>query len=150
MEQNERDVHNHMTALQGENPHRIGTRAMRRISPESLGVLQLVGSPFAGVFNAALNGEKVTTPPNIQPVDISVFAWVHSAPADEVLETALECAPGFAAPAVKAAMQYVRTWSMDELSRVVQFALSDAAATTAAGYEVAAPDYGTPDAKKNG
>lgn len=150
MEQVEREVHNQLTALQGERPHRVGSKAMRRVSLESVSVLQLVGSPFAPVFNAALNGEKVGEAPTATAVDIAVFAWAHSAPADEVLHTALTCAPGYAAPAVDAALRYIRDWSMEEVGAVVQFAMRDAVATSAANFDMAAPDYGGGDSKKNG
>lgn len=150
MNDNEREAINHLTALQGEVPHRIGDHHMRRITPESLGILQMVGSPFAVFFSAALNGEKVTNAPAIQPLDINVFAWAHCAPEDEVLAVALECAPGFAAPAHRAALRFIRDWSMDDIARVVEFALSDAAATRAAHFNAAAPSIGDSPAKKNG
>ena len=111
-----------MTALQGEHPHHVGERPMRRVSLESIGVLQMVGSPFAPVFNAALNGESIATP-DVSAVDIAVFAWAHSAPEDDVLGVALECAPDFTTPAVRAAMKYVRGWSNEEVAAVVEYAM---------------------------
>ena len=150
MEETQRDVNNLVTALQGERPHRVGKHDMRRVSLESVGVLQLVGSPFAPVFNAALNGEKVGEAPTATAVDIAVFTWAHSAPADEVLQVALTCAPGYAAPAVDAAMRYIREWSMEEVGAVLQYAMRDAVATSAANFDMAAPDYGAGDSKKNG
>lgn len=150
MNETERTIHNNMTALQGENAHKFGNVAMRRVSLESVSVLQLVGSPFAPVFNAALNGEALGELPKYTAVDIAVFAWAHSAPPDDVLEVALNCAPGYAAPAVQAAMQYVRAWSMDDIGRVVGYAMQDAKAVQAANFDMAAPDYGQRDSKKNG
>ena len=150
MNETERAIHNNMTALQGENAHKFGNVAMRRVSLESVSILQLVGSPFAPVFNAALNGETLEDVPKFTAVDIAVFAWAHSAPPDEVLEVALTCAPGYASPAVQAAMQYVRPWSMEEISRVVEYAIQDAKAVEAANFDMAAPEYGQKDSKKNG
>lgn len=136
-----------MTALQGEHPSRVGEQTMRRVSLESISVLQMVGSPFAPVFNAALNGESIATP-DVSAVDIAVFAWAHSAPEDDVLGVALECAPDFTTPAVRAAMKYVRGWSMDEVAEVVEYAMRDARAVAAATFDLAAPDYGHGDSKK--
>lgn len=150
MNETERTIHNNMTALQGENAHKFGNVAMRRVNLESVSVLQLVGSPFAPVFNAALNGEAVGEPPKYTAVDIAVFAWAHSAPPDDVLEVALTCAPGYAGPAIQAAMQYVRAWSMEDISRVVVYAMQDAKAVEAANFDMAAPDYGQKGSKKNG
>ena len=147
MNETEREMHNHMTALQGENAGRVGEQSMRRVSLESVSVLQMVGSPFAPVFNAALNGETVTAP-EVSAVDIAVFAWVHSAPEDDVLGVALQCAPDYATPAIRAAMQYIRGWSMEEVAAVVEFAMRDARAVAAATFDLAAPDYGTPGGKK--
>lgn len=147
MNETEREMHNHMTALQGENAGRVGEQIMRRVSLESVSVLQMVGSPFAPVFNAALNGETVTAP-EVSAVDIAVFAWVHSAPEDDVLGVALQCAPDYATPAIRAAMQYIRGWSMEEVAAVVEFAMRDARAVAAATFDLAAPDYGTPGGKK--
>lgn len=147
MNDTERNVHNTMTALQGEQPSRVGTQNMRRVNLESLSVLQMVGSPFAPVFNAALNGETIA-PPTTTAVDIAVFAWAHSAPEDDVLQTALQCAPDYALPAMRAAMQWVRSWSMEEVAAVVEYAMRDARAVAAANFDMAAPDYGTPGGKK--
>lgn len=150
MNDTDRTIQNELTALQGENAHRFGNVAMRRVSLESISVLQLVGSPFAPVFNAALNGETLAEQPQYTAVDIAVFAWAHSAPPDAVLEVALTCVPGYATPAVQAAMQYVRAWSMEDISRVVGYAMQDARAVEAANFDMAAPDYGQKDSKKNG
>lgn len=136
-----------MTALQGEQPGKLGERVMRRVSLESISVLQMVGSPFAPVFNAALNGESIE-PPTTTAVDIAVFAWAHTAPEDEVLQTALQCAPDFTVPATRAAMQWVRNWSMEEVAAVIEYAMRDARAVAAANFDMAAPDYGTPGGKK--
>lgn len=131
-----------MTALQGEHPSRVGEQEMRRVSLESVSVLQMVGSPFAPVFNAALNGEAVTQP-KATAVDIAVFAWAHSAPADEVLHTALQCAPDYSAPAMESAMKWVRGWSMEEVAAVLEYAMRDAQAVMAANFDAAAPNYGS-------
>lgn len=147
MNDTERNVHNAMTALQGEQPSRVGKQNMRRVNLESISVLQMVGSPFAPVFNAALNGERIEAPATTA-VDIAVFAWAHSAPEDEVLQTALQCAPDFAVPATRAAMQWVRSWSMAEVAEVIEYAMRDAKAVAAANFDMAAPDYGTPGGKK--
>ena len=136
-----------MTALQGEHPTRVGERSMRRVSLESISVLQMVGSPFAPCFNAALNGETISQP-QVSAVDVAVFAWAHSAPEDDVLGVALQCAPDYATPAVRAAMQYVRGWSADEVAAVVEYAMRDARAVAAANFDMEAPDYGTGGGKK--
>lgn len=148
MNETERTIHNNLTALQGEAPHRLGEVSMRRVSLESVSILQLVGSPFAPVFNAALNGEELAEQPEFTAVDIAVFAWAHSAPPDSVLEVALTCAPGYAAPAVQAAMQHIRGWSMEDVGRVVEFAQRDARAVEAATFDMGAPNYGERGAKK--
>ena len=147
MNETERNVHNAMTARQGEQPSRVGKQNMRRVNLESISVLQMVGSPFAPVFNAALNGETYQAPATTA-VDIAIFAWAHSAPEDEVLQTALQCAPDFAVPATRAAMQWVRSWSMEEVAAVIEYAMRDAKAVAAANFDMAAPDYGTPGGKK--
>lgn len=141
MNETERETHRYMTALQGETPHTNGTQSMRRVSLESLSVLQLVGSPFAPVFNAALNGEQAE-PPKVSAVDVAVFAWAHSAPADEVLTTALQCAPDYTAPAVRAALQHIRSWKPDEVATVVQYAMRDAQAVTATAFDAESPFAG--------
>lgn len=137
-----------MTALQGERPHRVGERNVRRVSLESISVLQMVGSPFAPVFNAALNGETMAMPA-VSAVDIAVFAWAHSAPEDDVLGVALQCAPDYATPAVRAAMQYIRGWETGEVATVVEHAMMDARAVAAATFDLAAPDYGMGGKKKS-
>lgn len=147
MNETERDTHNHLTALQGEQPHRIGRQQVRRVNLESISVLQMVGSPFAPVFNAALNGETFQAPATTA-VDIAIFAWAHTAPEDDVLGVSLECAPDFTAPAVRAAMKYVRGWSTEEVVAVVEYAMRDARAVSAANFDMAAPDYGTGAGKK--
>lgn len=147
MNEIERTVQNSMTALQGEQESRLGQQSMRRVSLESIGVMQMVGSPFAPVFNAALNGETIE-PPTTTAVDIAVFAWAHSAPPDEVLQVALQCAPDYALPATRAAMQYVRGWSMEEVGAVVEYAMRDAQAVVAANFDMASPDYGVAGGKK--
>lgn len=120
---------------------------MRRVSLESISVLQMVGSPFAPVFNAALNGEKIDTP-EVAAVDIAVFVWAHSAPEDDVLGVALQCAPDYVTPALRAAMRHVRGWSSEEVAAVVEYAMRDARAVSAANFDMAAPDYGTGGGKK--
>ena len=150
METETRIAVNAATALQGEAGHKLGGgHEMRRVSLESVSILQLVGSPFAPVFNAALNGEAVTETPAATAVDIAVFAWAHSAPADDVLQVALMCTPGYAAPAVEAAMRYIRTWSVDEVGEVLRYVMADAQAVQAANFDMAAPSYGEKNSKKN-
>lgn len=148
MNEQERNMHNNITALQGEQPSKLGKQQMRRVSLESVSVLQMVGSPFAPVFNAALNGEEVQAAPKTTAVDIAVFAWAHSAPADEVLHTALTCTPDFTAPAVEAAMRHLRDWSMEEVAAVMEYAMRDASAVSAANFDMAAPSMAG-DSKKN-
>lgn len=135
-----------MTALQGETPHKIHGKEVRRLSMESLGVLQMIGSPFAAAFGAALNGQQ---PEHVQPsaLDSVLLAWVHAEDPDTVLEVALECAPGVAEPAAAAALRFIRGWSVAEVGEVIQFAMGDLAAVEAASYDMAAPDYG--HSKKN-
>lgn len=147
MNETEREAHNQMTALQGEHPTMVGKHAMRRVSLESISVLQMVGSPFAPVFNAALNGESVDAP-QVSAVDLAVFAWAHSAAPDDVLGVALQCAPDFTGPAVRAAMQYIRGWSVDDVAAVVEYAMADARGVAAANFDMAAPDYGQGGKKK--
>ena len=147
MNDTERDTHNHMTALQGEQPHRIGRQQVRRVNLESISVLQMVGSPFAPVFNAALNGETFQAPATTA-VDIAIFAWAHTAPEDDVLQIALQCTPDYADAAIRAAMRHVRDWSMQEVAAVIEYAMHDAKAVAAANFDMAAPDYGTGAGKK--
>ena len=147
MNDTERNVHNTMTALQGEQPHRIGRQQVRRVNLESISVLQMVGSPFAPVFNAALNGETFQAPATTA-VDIAIFAWAHTAPEDDVLQIALQCTPDFADAAIRAAMRHVRDWSMQEVAAVIEYAMHDAKAVAAANFDLAAPDYGTGAGKK--
>lgn len=147
MNETEREIQNHMTALQGEHPNKMGEHTMRRVSLESISAMQMVGSPFAPVFNAALNGETISTP-EVSAVDIAIFAWIHSAPEDDVLAVSLQCAPDFTTPATRAAMKHIRGWSMEEVAAVVEYAMRDARAVAAAGFDLAAPDYGHGDGKK--
>jgi hypothetical protein len=148
MNETEREITNHMTALQGDHPHAVGGQQMRRVSLESVSAMQMVGSPFAPVFNAALNGETIAAP-EVSAVDIAVFAWVHSAPEDDVLQVVLQCAPDFAAPAIRAAMKYIRGWSMEEVAKVVEYAMADARAVVAATFDLEAPNYGGDGKKKS-
>lgn len=148
MTMEERVVLNERTALQGEDASVLrGGREMRRVSAESLAVLQMVGSPFAGAFNAALNGEDAGEL-IISGIDVNVMAWVHSAPEDEVLHVAQQCVPGIAGPAVEAACRWVRGWSLGEAAEVVKFALGEMSAVRAANFDAKAPELGL-DSKKN-
>lgn len=145
MNDTERDTANYLTALQGEQPNKIGDREIRRVSLETVSILQLVGSPFAPVFNAAMNNEEAIMP-KVTPVDVAVLAWIHGGDPDEVLNIALQCAPDFATPAIRAALQFVRKWSPEDMARVVEYAIADTRAIKAASFDVAAPDY--PGVKK--
>lgn len=147
MEQVEREAVNHLTALQGESPHKVGGWSVRRLSIETLGVLQLVGSPFAAVFSAALRGRS-TTMPEVGAADIAVMAWVHAADADEVLSTALECSPGANAPAMAAALRFARGAGVPSALRIMQCVMSDIDALEASNFDMAAPEM-PGGAKKN-
>ncbi len=147
MEQAERDAVNHMTALQGEVPHRVGEMNVRRLSIETLGVLQLVGSPFAAVFSAALRGQPAAMP-EVGAADIAVMAWVHAADAEEVLATALECSPGANAPAMAAALRFARGAGVPSALQVMRCVMSDLDALEASNFDMAAPEL-PGGAKKN-
>ena len=146
MNDTQRDIKNHMTALQGENEHTVNGYKVRRLSMESLGVLQMIGSPFAAAFGAALAGQE---PERVQPgpLDSILLAWVHAEDADKVLEVAMDCAPGLAEPAVQAAMRFIRGWQVEDVAKVIKLAMGELAAVQAASYDMAAPEYG---GKKNG
>lgn len=148
MNETERDIANHMTALQGEMEHVVNGCTVRRLSMESLGVLQLIGSPFAAAFSAALNG-RTPEPVEPGPVDSVLLAWVHGDDPDRVLEVALECAPGMCEPAVAAALRFIRGWKVEDVAKVIKYAMSDLVGVQAASYDMAAPDMGG-GSKKNG
>jgi hypothetical protein len=139
MDEKQRDITNHMTALQGENEHTVRGYKVRRVSMESLGVLQMVGSPFAGVFSAALAGQE-PEPVQPGPLDCAIFAWAHAEDADTVLDVAMDCAPGVAEPAMQAAMRFIRGWSVEEVGAVIRLAKGELDAVQAASYDMAAPE----------
>lgn len=159
MDENTRTVTNHMTALQGEHPHTLTPTPIpaaelvrgyhvRRVSIESLAVLQLVGSPYAAAYTAALNGEqaKQVRP---GPADTAIFVWAHAEDPDKVLEIATQCTPEFADDAKVAALRFVRGWSIADASKVAAIAMGEATALQAAAFESEAPDYGQGTKKNN-
>ena len=148
MNKEERELTNHLTALRGELEPMVNGFAVRRVSMESLGVLQMIGSPYAAAFGAALAGQ---TPERVTPgpVDSVLLAWVHAEDADRVLEVALDCAPGLAEPAVAAALRFIRGWKVEDVAAVIRYAMGDLAGVEAASYDMAAPELGRGGKKKS-
>lgn len=147
MNETERELTNHMTAMQGEAPKTVNGHNVRRVDIESLSVLQLVGSPFAATFTAALNGAEVPAMAT-GPLDIAMLTWVHAEDPDTVLRTALQCAPGMAEPAQEAALRFVRGWEVTAMLEVIAYAMDEKKALQASRFNMEAPDFGG-GAKKN-
>ncbi len=142
MEQPERDTRNYMTAMQGTLPYCVRGYEVRKLSLETLIVLQMVGSPVAPVISAAMNGKKPSPLNDLQMVDCVVIVWALTENPDDVLRVAHECAPGFAAPATTAAVQFTRGWSPDDVAAVINYVTEDLKATQAAAYDAEVPDMG--------
>lgn len=141
MEKEERDAVNHMTALQGEQPCLINGHRVRRMSMESVGVLQLVGSPFAMAATQAMDGKRPEAPA-VGGLDAAIVLWAHAEDPDTVLEIAADCAPGFSRPATMAALRFVRGWSVQDAEEALAYAMREITAIRAANYDMAPPDLG--------
>lgn len=148
MQNTERQTANYLTALQGEKPCLVAGHRVRRVSIETLGVLQLIGSPFAAAFNGALDNKR-TPLPSSGPLDIAVMAWVHAEDPDKVLDVALQCAPGAEEPAYRAALQFTREWSIQSMYDLLGYATSELTALRASGFDVAAPELPGATKKKD-
>lgn len=141
MTEDERNELNYVTAVQGEAPVRMAGHEARHLSMETVAVLDMVDSPVAAPLRAALNGAGGGEAPGVmRAYDLAVLAWVFCAPEDDVLGVALMCSPGYNVPAVKAALQYTRGWSVAEVSAVVQHLAAEMKALRAAVFESAAPE----------
>lgn len=149
MNEQERNEVNHLTAMAGESPARVGGYVARHITLETISVLDMCGSPIAAPIRGALNGVTAETALSVRPHDLAVLAWAFCAPEDEVLATALECTPAYNVPAVKAALKWTRGWQLADLKDILPHVESEVRALQAAFFESAAPDYGVKDAKKN-
>lgn len=149
MTDNTRNEVNHLTAMAGEAPVTLAGHPARHITLETISVLDMCGSPIAAPVTAALNGKAEVAATTFRPHDVAVLAWAFCAPEDEVLEVALSCTPSFSEPAVKAALQFTRAWSLAELRSIIPHVEAEVRSLGAAFFESAAPDYGVPDAKKN-
>lgn len=143
MTNQEREALNEQTAFLGETPATVaGAGKLRRISAESLSVLQMVGSPFASVFSASMRGEQ---PEEIHPSinDICVFIWAHAEDADEVLDTALQCRPDCPTAAIRAAIRFCRQFELQDLGPLTQHIVGEALRLrAAASFDAKAPDIG--------
>lgn len=127
---------------------RVGDMLVREACLESLSVLQLVGSPFAAVVNGMLNGKATAPAGEVSMVDIAVMAWAHAAEAEDVLQVALQCAPGYAAPAVEAALRFVRGMSTADVQRIMEVLTRGMERIRAASFDAAAPEHGKGGKKK--
>ena len=148
MNEQERNAANYMTAVQGEMPVRVGDMLVREANLESLSVLQLVGSPFAAVVNGMLNGKAAAPEGEVSMVDIAIMVWTHGAEAEDVLQVALQCAPGYAAPAVEAALRFVRGRSTEEVKQAMEVLTRGMERIRAASFDAAAPEHGKGGKKK--
>lgn len=136
-----RDAVNYMTALQGLQESRLsnGVR-IRRVSAESLAVLELTGSPLAATFNAALNGREVSDDEPPGAAELVLMAWVHGEDADVVKRVALTCLPGYRQPAMDAALGWAREHlPLEYLAEVLDMILGDSRALQAANFDAKAP-----------
>ena len=144
MKKEEREALNEQTAIIGETPATItDIGKVRRVSIDSISVLQMVGSPFASVFASSIRGEDAE---EIKPsmTDICVFIWAHCADPDEVLDIALQCRPDCPTEAVRAAVKHCRAYSLSDLSPIVNHILYEAVRLrAAASFEARAPELGT-------
>lgn len=147
MNEEKRNNQNSATAVNGDEPQRVGNLLVRSVSPESLGILDRLGSPFAAVINAALNRQPA---PEVQPTaqDLILFAWVHAADPDEVLHTAMQCSPVFGDPAIEASLRFSRAYTMDSLGGIFAAAMGDADAVRAADFDASSPLAASPVKKK--
>lgn len=140
-----RDALNNETALRGEHGYSVQGLKIRQISAESVGILQLLGHPLYRVYEAA--GRNAALPETqLGVLDLMLFVWVHSAPADDVLETALQCSRVDNSAAVRAACKYLRGTQPAALSDAVQRIVADGATRLAA----AAFDARDPQKKTGG
>lgn len=151
MNETERNNTNAATALHGAAPYMLGGLALRRISPESLGVLERIGSPLAALFAASLNGGQKPAVA-MSANDVLAFIWAHGADADEVLATAMLCSPAYADPAAEAALRFARehVTTPEAMAEAVQYIAYGDKELEAAAFQAHAPDFGSgPHAKKN-
>ena len=149
MNENERVLTNHMTALQGEKPYTVEGHGVRRLGVESLSVLEMLGHPLAAPCVAVLN-KKQPVMPELGMTDVAVLVWVLAEDPDEVLRVAMDCAPGFADPARAAALRFLRGWSCETITQAAALPLAEVKALAAAMYNQAAPGAGSAaGAKKN-
>lgn len=152
MTENERYEVNHLTAVQGEMPCKIGGREARHLTLETISVLDMAGSPVAAPIRAALNGVamgEAAAAPEVHPHDLAVLAWAFCAPEDTVLGVALRCSAEYTAPAVEAALRYTRGWSLSEIGDVMPHVAREVKALQAAFFESGAPEHGERGSKKN-
>lgn len=149
MNENERVLTNHMTALQGEQPYTVEGHDVRRLGVESLSVLEMIGHPLAKPCVAVLNKREPVIP-DLGVLDVAVLVWVLSEDPDEVLRVAMECAPDFSDPARTAALRFLRGWSPAAITQAAALPLAEVKALAAAMYSQAVPGASpAADAKKN-
>ncbi len=145
MKDEERDALNRLTAVQGETPHIVGEVAVRRVSLESLCVLELVGCSLASRFASALNGQRQNeTEAPSSLVDLALFLWAHVAHEDEVLRVALGCSPSHRMPAVAAALEFSRqAGGLQDVPALVEAITQDVLALVAANFGARSPFEGS-------
>lgn len=145
MNQEEIETINEMTAMAGDAPHRVNGRLLRRLSFESLGVLQMVGNPLAEAVRRALNGGEPTLP-EMSALDLAVLVWAHAEDPDRVLQVALECSPVHPLPAREAALRFTRGWSLADIPLCTRAIMEDLTSDRAAAFRASAPETGGNDA----
>lgn len=152
MNEQERNEINNATVLHGDTPYLLDNLPVRRVSAESLGILERIGSPIAAQFAASLNAEAAPDV-KIGTQDILNFVWCHAEDPDTVLTTALQCSPAYTLPVEEAALRFARVHLSDLslLGGVVRYISSSDSELQAANFRAQAPDIGGGSrTKKNG
>lgn len=152
MNETERYEINNATVLHGDSPYCLDQLPVRRVSAESLGILERIGSPIAAQFAASLNADSA---PDVKLTanDLIKFVWVHAEDPDVVLATALQCSPVYTLPVEEAALRFARAHMADlaQLGAVVQYITGSDRELQASNFRTHAPDLGGGSrTKKNG
>lgn len=141
MDEQKRNEINEATALRGDAPYMLGNLAVRRLSVESLGVLERIGSPLAAQFVAGINrAEAAAVSPGTN--DILKFIWAHAEAPDTVLGLALQCSPAYTAPVDEAALLFARhhLTSPEQLGEAVRYIMATDEELKAASFQAHAPE----------
>lgn len=142
MTEEERGALNEQTAVAGDGPLVSGDGVqVRRLSLESLGVLERIGHKVVGSVHAAMEGRAVDGV-QLGLQDVIELFWVLSEDPDEVLRVAMQCTPAAKAPVSEAALRYVRRFGDDlsVLKRLTAALGGEVLGIRAAAYDAEVPE----------